>query len=150
MSIAYAALYWFVIATTLMSGALGFLLKLPNFYFPHVYLVTTGPSGALSAGTGLTPFEVLATYTFGILYVAPLVGMVYAFFEGSAAAKRAACLMPFVYHAASVWGVLEVFPAALNPAVATLASAAGMHAFYAVLLAVLVVFASDANKQKSS
>lgn len=149
MSVAYAALYWFVIVTTLMSGALGFLLKLPNFYFPDVYLIT-GPSGALAAGTGSTPFEVLATYTFGILYVAPLVGMTYAFLEGTAAAKRAACLMPFGYHVASVWGVLVVFPNALNPAVATLASAAGMHAFYAFLLAALVVFATDTNKMKSS
>jgi hypothetical protein len=47
----------------------------------------------------------------------------------SSAAKRAACLMPLVYHAASVLGVLRVFPAALNPAVAPLPAAATVPAW---------------------
>ena len=138
----YTCLFAFTTATTLLSGGLGFLLKLPAFYRPDAYLI--GARGALAAGTGETPFEVLATFVFGTMYVGPLVGMVYAHVEGSAAAKRAACLMPLIYHAASVVGVLRVFPAALNPAVAPLTSAAAMHAVYAGLFAALFYAATDA------
>ena len=146
MSLVYNGLFWFVFVTTLMSGGLGFLLKVPNFYFPNVYLI--GPKEELTVGTGTTPFEILASYVFGIVYVGPLVGMLFAFYEGSAAALRASLLMPLVYHTASIFGVLWVFPHAMNPAMTTLASAAGMHAFYAVLLCILFVAAKDADKMK--
>ena len=144
---AYTALFYFTTLTTLLSGGLGFLLKLPAFYKPDAYLV--GPRGALAPGTGETPFEILSTYVFGVMYVGPLVGMAYAHAEGSGAAKRAACLMPLVYHAASVLGVLRVFPTALNPAVAPLPAAAGMHAVYAGLFAALFWAAGDAGKVKA-
>ena len=137
----YNALFYFTTGTTLLSGGLGFLLKLPSFYKPDAYLV--GPSSALAPGTGTTPFEELATFVFGTIYVGPLVGMAFAHLEGSQAAKRAACLMPLVYHAASVVGVLR-FRAALNPAVAPLPAAAAMHAVYAGLFAALFYAATDA------
>ena len=138
----YTALYYFTTGTTLLSGGLGFLLKLPAFYKPDAYLV--GPRDALAPGTGETPFEQLSTFVFGVMYVGPLVGMAYAHLEGSAAAKRAACLMPLVYHTASVLGVLRVFPAALNPAVAPLPTAAAMHVVYAGLFAALFYAATNA------
>jgi hypothetical protein len=142
MSALYTALFYFTTGTTLLSGGLGFLLKLPAFYKPDAYLI--GPRDALAPGTGETPFEQLSTYVFSIVYLGPLVGMAYAHLEGSAAAKRAACLMPLVYHAASVLGVLRVFPAALNPAVAPLPAAAAMHAVYAGLFGALFYAATDA------
>ena len=143
----YTYLYFFTTLTTLLSGLLGFGLKLPQFYHPDAYLV--GPQNALIIGTGETPFEVLATFVVSVVYVGPLVGMAYAHFEGSAAAKRAACLMPLVYHAASVYGVLRVFPHALNPVVAPLASAAIMHAVYALLFLALFCAAEDVVKGKA-
>jgi hypothetical protein len=138
----YTILYWGTTVTSLMSGGLGFLLKVPAFYRPDAYLINSAP------GTGTTPFEVVATYVFGVIYCGPIIGMVYAHFEGSAAAKRAAALMPFIYHAASVFGVLYVFPHALNPAVAPLNAAAGMHVVYAILFAALFYSAEDAVKVK--
>jgi hypothetical protein len=146
MSVAYTILFWFVFLTTLASGGLGFLLRLPSFYHPDAYLVVDS-SGALSPGTGSTPFEQVATFVFGVVYVAPLVGMLFARFEGSAAAMRAALTTPFVYHAASVIGVLWVFPHGLNPRMASLGAAASMHVVYAVLFAVLWVFARDASQR---
>jgi hypothetical protein len=100
-------------------------------------------------GTGKTAFEILSTYVFGIIYVGPLIGMTYAHFEGSAAAKRAAAMMPFVYHTASIIGVLKVFPQALNPQVAPLSSAAGMHVVYALLFGLLIWSADDVSKVKA-
>ena len=181
----YTALFYFTTGTTLLSGGLGFLMKLPvrfarlaaaraggaprparfqcarlkraptapppsrtnprqqAFYKPDAYLI--GPRGSLAPGRGDTPFEELSTFVFGTMYVGPLVGMAYAHLEGSTAAKRAACLMPLVYHVASVVGVLRVFPAALNPAVASLPAAAAMHAVYAGLFAALFFAAADAK-----
>lgn len=145
----YTTLFYFTTGTTLLSGGLGFLLKLKAFYKPDAYLI--GPREALAPGTGETPFETLSTFVFGVMYCGPLVGMAYAHLEGSAAAKRAAALMPLVYHTASVLGVLRVFPAALNPAVAPLPAAAAMHAVYAGLFAALIYAATDAaGKGKSS
>ena len=138
----YTILFWGTTITTMMSGGLGFLLKIPAFYRPDAYIVNGVP------GTGLTPFEVAATYVFGIIYCGPIVGMVYAHLEGSAAAKRAAALMPLIYHAASVLGVLHVFPHALNPVVAPLNAAAGMHIVYALLFAALFYSAKDDVKVK--
>jgi hypothetical protein len=145
MSILYNSLYYFTTATTLMSGGLGFLLKLQSFYRPDAYLIGDN----LTVGTGKTAFEILSTYVFGIIYVGPLIGMTYAHFEGSAAAKRAAAMMPFVYHTASIIGVLKVFPQALNPQVAPLSSAAGMHVVYALLFGLLIWSADDVSKVKA-
>ena len=143
MGLLYTSLFWFVLATTLMSGGLGFLLKFPSFYRPDAYLVGED----LAVGRGDTAFEVLATYVFGLIYVLPLFGMAYAHWAGSAVAIRAAALMPMLYHAASVAGVLFVFPAALNPIVAPLTMAAGSHAFYAALLLLLMWSAEDAKRK---
>ncbi len=143
----YTLLFYFTTFTTLISGFLGFGLKLPQLYRPDAYFI--GARDALVAGTGETPFEVLATFVFFTIYVGPLVGMAYAHFEGSAAAKRAACLMPLFYHASSVIGILRFFPSAINPAVAQLHSAAAMHAVYAVIFAVLFWAAKDVGKTKT-
>ena len=138
MGVLYAPLFYLIVVTTAMSGGLGFLLQLPSFYRPDAYLVGD------AAGTGGTPFERCATYVFGLIYVLPLVGMIFAHAEGSAAARRAAVLMPLLYHAASVFGVLYIFPDALNPDVAPLPMAAGMHAVYTLLCAALFWSVEDA------
>lgn len=141
MALLYTCLFWFLFVTTLMSGGLGFFGKLSSIYRPDAYLI--GPLSELTVGTGTSPFEELSTFVFGIVYVGPLVGMLYAHLDGSASSKRAASLMPLVYHASSVVGVLFVFPHALNPAVAPLASAAAMHGVYAALFALLFWSAED-------
>jgi hypothetical protein len=138
----YTRLYWFCTITTLMSGGLGFLLKVPGVYRPDAYVVI-GYDGIAAPGTGTTPFEICATYVFAIMYLAPLLGMAYAHVEGSIAAKRAACIVPLAYHLASTVGVIYVFPHALNPDVAPLGSAAGMHVFYAFLFALIWYYADD-------
>jgi hypothetical protein len=66
----------------MMSGGLGFLLKIPGLYRPDVYVII-GQDGIITPGTGGTPFEICATYVFAIIYLGPLVGMVYAHIEGS-------------------------------------------------------------------
>jgi hypothetical protein len=144
----YQVLFWFTVVTTAMSGGLGFLLKLPNFYHPNAYLVYNS-NGQLTAGSGTTPFEVVSTYVFAMMYLIPLSGMLFAHWQGSAAAKRAAILTPFIYHAASVYGVIIVFPHGLNPAVASLSAAAGLHVVYAFLFALLFWLAEDNAKPKS-
>lgn len=131
MGALYTTLFWFITVTTAISGGLGFLLKLPGFYKPDAYLINGRPA------TGTTPFEQTATFVFALVYLTPLVGMAYAHVEGSAGARRAAALVPLAYHAASVFGVLFVFPHDLNPAVAPLAFAAAIHAAYAGLCGAL-------------
>jgi hypothetical protein len=143
MGVLYASLFYFIVVTTFLSGALGFLLKLPAFYRPDAYLI----GADLAVGRGDTPFEILATYVFGLIYVLPLFGMVYAHASGSAVAIRAAAMMPLLYHVASVFGVLSVFPRALNPIVAPLSMAAGSHAFYAALCGLLMWAAEDAARK---
>ncbi len=135
-------LFWFVSLTTLSSGGLGFLLKLPNFYHPETYLVYS-PKGVLAPGTGETPFEQLATFVFGITYVAPIFGLAYArWFTKEASAMRAACIVPFLYHATNIYGVLVTFRHALSPEV-SLSTAVGVHAFYAGLFAALAWTATN-------
>ena len=55
-----------------------------------------------------------------------------------------------MYHIASTVGVLYVFPHALNPHVASLSMAAGMHVFYAALFALLWYYADDSKLSNSS
>ncbi|KAL3822782.1 hypothetical protein ACHAXA_005947 [Cyclostephanos tholiformis] len=151
----YARLYWFCTITTLMSGGLGFLLKVPGIYRPDAYIIVAiGSDGreedvVAAPGTGTTPFEICATYVFAIVYLGPLLGMTYAHVRGGMDAKRAAIMMPLVYHLASTVGVVYVFPHALNPDVAPIGSAAGMHAFYAVLFALLWYYAEDDMKSNA-
>ena len=144
VSLLYTRLYWFCTITTLMSGGLGFLLKVPGIYRPDAYMIVAGSDGLAAPGTGDTPFEVCATFVFAIVYLGPLFGMAYAHHvDGSRAAKRASIVMPLVYHLASTVGVLWVFPHALNPEVASLGSAAGMHVVYAAMFARLFHSAED-------
>jgi hypothetical protein len=133
----------------MMSGGLGFLLKISGIYRPDAYMII-GYDGIIAPGTGDTPFEICATYVFAIVYLGPLVGMVYAQIEGSKVAKRASIMMPLVYHIASTVGVLYVFPHALNPHVASLSMAAGMHVVYAALFALLWYYADDSKLSNSS
>lgn len=130
------ALFWFVTVTTCMSG-FGFLFKIPGIYTPDAYLVNGKP------GTGTTEFEVVATFVFAIVYLAPIAGLVHAHMEGTASARRSAAIAPMLYHIASTFGVLFVFSRGLNPAVAPLSAAAGMHAVYGALFAWLYYLASD-------
>ena len=115
-----------------MSG-FGFLFKIPGLYHPNVYIVGDQP------GTGETGFEKIATFVFGCVYLAPIAGVVYAFFQSDdyAAAMRAACISPMLYHALSFVGVYFVFGHYLNPAMTTIHSAAAMHGVYAILFAIL-------------
>ena len=52
-------------------------------------------------------------------------------------------MAPALYHLSSTYGVLAVFGEYLNPAVAPIHAAAGMHIFYAFLFVLLYVFARD-------
>jgi hypothetical protein len=78
MGLLYTSLFWIISVTTCMSGGLGFLLKIPNFYHPDVYLV----GHEMRPGTGTTAFEEVATLVFGLIYVGPLVGMLFAHIQG--------------------------------------------------------------------
>jgi hypothetical protein len=135
-------LYWFLTVTTFMSGGLGFLFKIDGFYNPDAYLVYNS-QGQLLPGDGTTPFEICATFVIAIAYVAPLVGIMYAKWQGSAAAKQAAAIFPLVYHASMIPGVLWVFPHSLDPIKAPLGAAASMHAVYAGLFYMFVRTAED-------
>ena len=104
----------------------------------------------LTPGAGTTPFEAVAHFVFALVYLVPVVGMLYAHVQGSRAAKRAATLTPLVYHAASVVGALYVFPHGLNAAAAPLSQVVGTHAMMAVLLAVLFFACDDVPRAKSA
>ena len=130
------ALFWFVTITTCISG-LGFLFRIPGIYTPDAYLVNGKP------GTGNTDFEILATYVFAIVYLAPIAGLVHAHFEGTASARRSAAVAPMIYHVASTFGVLYIFGRSMNPAVAPQSTAAGMHVVYSALFMWLYYLASN-------
>lgn len=102
-----------------------------------------GAQNSLHPGDGSTPYEELTHFVFALMYLLPLVGMLYAHWQGSAAARNAAILMPLSYHLASVVGVWFVFPQALNPVIAHLYVAALTHLFYAILLLALYRTAVD-------
>lgn len=137
-------LYWVLIVTTFLSGGLGFLFKIDGFYNPDAYLVYNA-QGQLLPGDGTTPFEVCATFVIAIAYVGPLVGMMYAKWQGSKAAKQAAAIFPMLYHASMIPGVLWVFPQALDPVKAPLGAAAAMHVVYAGLFGWLIYTAEDTD-----
>ena len=60
----------------------GFLFKIDGIYRPDAYIVNGSP------GTGETGFEVLATYVFALVYLAPIAGVAYAhFFERTASSR---------------------------------------------------------------
>ena len=132
MTVFATILFWFVSVTTCISG-MGFLFRIPKLYHPEVYMVNELP------GTGETDFEKVATFVFASVYLAPIAGVLYAgLLEGdSHAAMRAASISPMVYHAMSVVGVYFVFGQNLNPEVASIHAAAGMHIVYAILFGLL-------------
>ena len=70
---------------------------------PHVYIVNGKP------GTGKTDFEIIATFVFALVYLAPQAGVVYAQYEGSKSAKKASLISPMIYHFASTYGIFFVF-----------------------------------------
>jgi undecaprenyl pyrophosphate phosphatase UppP len=144
MSVFATILFWFVTLTTCMSG-FGFLFRIPKLYHPEAYMVDGLP------GTGETGFEKVATFVFANVYLAPIAGVIYAFFfEGdSDASMRSACIAPMMYHVMSVVGVYFVFGEYLNPEVASIHTAASMHFVYAVLFGLLYWTATgDDNTRK--
>jgi len=146
-TIIHNGLFWFLTVTTLMSGGLGFLLKIDAFYNPDVYLVYNS-QGDLLPGDGTTPFEVCAHYVIGIAYVGPILGMLYAKLEGSAAAKKAASVFPLAYHCSMIPGVVLVFSHALDQEKAPLGAAVSMHALFAALFYVFYQTAENDPKAK--
>ena len=115
-------------------------VDLKSFPMPH----TEQP------GTGQTGFEIIATFMFACVYLAPIAGVIHAHFGGTASARRSAAISPALYHIASTYGVLAVFGEHLNPYVAPVPAAAGMHAFYALLFVLLYIFArDDVNQQQA-
>jgi hypothetical protein len=145
MTVFASILFWVVTVTTCMSGV-GFLFRIPKLYHPDAYMIDGLP------GTGETGFEKLATFVFASVYLAPIAGVMYAyFFEGdSHAAMRSACISPMMYHAMSVVGVYFVFGEHLNPEVASNHTAAAMHIVYAILFGILYWTATgddDTTKQ---
>ncbi len=157
MGIIYSAIFWLVVIMSFTSGFCMFFLKLPSMYRPDVYLVGR-PGSDLAPGDGSTPFEVLATFVFALVYLVPLPGMVMAHFSGSALAKRAANMALFLYHAASVYGMRYVFRDALNHTVMSALNKQtfgrdniDMHAVFALLCLFLVLFArgeDDGHEKK--
>ncbi|GKZ00825.1 hypothetical protein MPSEU_001034200 [Mayamaea pseudoterrestris] len=132
-------LFWFLSVTSLISGICGFLLKLPKFYFPECYMVNGVP------GTGDTDFEKIATFVFACVYIAPIGGLVYAYFAHGAVseAMMSASIAPLLYHAMSFFGIYFVFGRYLNPEFTSMHGAAAVHAVYAILFGVLFWAASS-------
>jgi hypothetical protein len=132
MTVFGEVLFWFLALTTCVSG-FAFLFKIPGVYRPDAYIVDGAP------GTGQTGFEKVATFVFACVYLAPISGVIHAYFdaENQNAAMRSASMAPMVYHIMSFLGVYFVFGEYLNPALASVDSAAAMHGVYAVLFGLL-------------
>jgi hypothetical protein len=149
MSIFGSVLCWFLIVTTSMSG-FGFLFKIPGLYHPDAYIVNAEP------GTGNTGFEKIATYVCACVYLTPIAnlepgtldsrrlpracvyltpiaGVIHAFFSDSNPAMRSASIAPMLYHTMSFFGVYFVFGQYLNPAMASIHTAAAMHGVDVIL-----------------
>jgi hypothetical protein len=139
MNVLAKVLFWLLSVTTLISGICGFLLKLPRFYFPECYLVNGEP------GTGETDFEKTATFVFACVYIAPIGGVIYAYFAHGAVSTgmMSACIAPILYHAMSFFGIYFVFGQYLNPAFTSIHIAAATHAVYAILFGILFWAASS-------
>ena len=142
MSVFGSVLCWFLIVTTCMSG-FGFLFKIPGLYHPDAYIVNDEP------GTGNTGFEKIATYVFACVYLTPIAGVIHAFFSDSNPAMRSASISPMLYHIMSFFGVYFVFGQYLNPAMASIHTAAAMHGVYAILFGLLywTAIADDSMKR---
>jgi hypothetical protein len=137
-------LFWFTTVTTCISGS-AFLFKIPSLYRPDAYLVDGIPA------TGTTDFETVATFCFACVYLVPIFGLIHAhLIERTASARRSAATAPMLYHCMSTYGVLFVFSKGLNPEVAPLSTAAGMHIIYGILFAIMYYIAQDdVNKKKA-
>lgn len=90
-------------------------------------------------GTGETDFEKIATFVFGTVYIAPIGGVIYAYFAhgGVSEGMQSACIAPLLYHTLSVVGVYFVFGQYLNPSLTSKHSAAAIHGLYAILFGLL-------------
>ena len=113
-------LFYFLTVAHFSSG-IGFLFKIEGMYHPDAYIVNGKP------GDGTTEFENLARIPFGLCYIAPFIGVIYAHMSGSQKAKRAAMLCPIIYHLVSAFACIYVFNDALNSDVVPISFAAGMH-----------------------
>lgn len=119
------------------TSGFGLLLQLPSIYRPDAYLVGMDRQ----PGTGNTPFERLAAYVFGLVYVCPMAGMLFAHYSNNRGARRATAVVPLMYHAASSFAALFVFTDALNPMVASPAASAMLHGVFALLFMGLIILA---------
>ncbi len=123
----YRCLFWLLVITSSISGLS--LLVQRGSYRPDAYLVNGVP------GTGQTPFERLAAFVFGLVYLVPILAMVYSyFFERSV---RSTSISPAAYHLISSFGCLFVFPDALNPALASPFTSAMLHFAFFILFCLL-------------
>ena len=137
----YTFLFWFLTIGTCSSGS-AFIFKTPGWYHPDAYLVNGMP------GTGKTDFEITATFVFALVYLTPIFGFVHAHYEGTASARRSASIAPMLYHLGSTLGVLFIFGDYLNPEVAPISLAAGMHAVMAILFVAMYFMAFDEPKKE--
>jgi hypothetical protein len=139
MGLLYELLFWFTTLGTFSSG-LGFLFKRWS-YTPQVYMVNGQP------GTGTTDFEVIATFVFALVYLAPIAGLIHAQIQGAASAKRSALIAPMLYHFGSVIGAIFIFGQYLNPAMTSPQSAALVHGVMGALF--LTMYATAENTRSS-
>ena len=138
----YVPLFWYFIVFNLHDG-LGYLFKVHFIYFPFAYML--GPEDDLKPGTGETPYELATSYIFAWVHLMPLLGMLVAHFSGSRIAKISASLPLFVYHLASIYGLIFVFPMALNPEFISLPLTVRNHLSHAGLFAAMMWAAEDDN-----
>jgi hypothetical protein len=138
----FVPLFWYFIVFNLHDG-LGYLFKVHFIYFPFAYML--GPEDDLQPGTGETPYELATSYVFAWVHLMPLFGMVVAYFSGSRIAKIATSMPLFVYHLASIYGLIFVFPKALNPEFISLPLTVRNHLSHAALFAAMMWAAEDEN-----
>ena len=131
MGFAYQVVIWPLVVMQIMSG-FGLMFQLEAIYRPDVYIVCLG-----SPGSGNTPFERLAAFTFGLLYVLPMLAVAgVEFIRGTKkTARRAVLMTPILYHAISGYGVYFVFYDAINPSVSLL-QASGMHIIFSIFFGI--------------
>ena len=125
----HCGLAWTLTALHFSSG-LAFLLKIPGIYRPDAYMI--GPLGLEKPGDGTTKFENLARIPFGLCYVAPFISVIYAQFNGSCGAKKAASIFPIIYHLYSAFAAIFIFNDGLNPKVAPISAAFGQHLVFGI------------------
>ena len=121
------------------STGFGFLFKIPDMYYPEAYIVNGKP------GDGTSEFENLARIPFGLCYISPFVGLIYAHISGSRHAKQSSILCPIVYHLISTFGCIFLFNDALNKQFASIYFASGMHLAMLFLCSLYFWIATDSH-----